>query len=245
MPMLTSCETDAVACRLCSMLPHGDHEAQCPVQDVWKSELHHAKSTALSQLSWPRSADLRRRFAGKPWLDVFSKADLLEEEFDAADDLLAAGLCSASATASADSRHAASGRHADKQGSACASSGHPVSHRLQQAAQLDAATGSSTSAATVESAEHDRGADGAAPQVDTAIEAAAALPRAVRASSVTGEGLDPLKVNYCGFGLIPASHVAGTGRASISLPALVRWSLWRPYLMTTRFRTLRVLRIWL
>ena len=50
-----------------------------------------------------RSADLRRRFAGKPWLDVFSKADLLEEEFDAADELLAAG-CGPAAPAVAGSR---------------------------------------------------------------------------------------------------------------------------------------------
>jgi nucleolar GTP-binding protein len=35
---------------------------------------------------WRIRADLRARFAGKPWLDVLSKADLLEEEFDAADE---------------------------------------------------------------------------------------------------------------------------------------------------------------
>jgi hypothetical protein len=36
----------------------------------------------------PRS-ELKARFEGKPWLDVLSKADLLEEEFDEADERLA------------------------------------------------------------------------------------------------------------------------------------------------------------
>lgn len=35
---------------------------------------------------WAIRRDLRERFQGKPWLDVLSKADLLEEELDAADD---------------------------------------------------------------------------------------------------------------------------------------------------------------
>jgi nucleolar GTP-binding protein len=34
---------------------------------------------------WAIRAELRERFEGKPWLDVLSKADLLEEEFDEAD----------------------------------------------------------------------------------------------------------------------------------------------------------------
>lgn len=34
--------------------------------------------------------ELRQRFPGKPWVDVLSKADLLEEELDAADQLLGA-----------------------------------------------------------------------------------------------------------------------------------------------------------
>lgn len=47
---------------------------------------------------------LRERFPGKLWLDVLSKADLLEEEFDAADDLDAAeALAAAEAAAGADS----------------------------------------------------------------------------------------------------------------------------------------------
>lgn len=33
--------------------------------------------------------ELRQRFPGKPWVDVLSKADLLEEELDEADRLLA------------------------------------------------------------------------------------------------------------------------------------------------------------
>ena len=37
-----------------------------------------------------RRDELRQRFPGKPWVDVLSKADLLQEEFDAADGLLEA-----------------------------------------------------------------------------------------------------------------------------------------------------------
>lgn len=36
-------------------------------------------------LTCPRREELQQRFAGKPWLDVLSKADLLEEELDEAD----------------------------------------------------------------------------------------------------------------------------------------------------------------
>lgn len=35
---------------------------------------------------WAIRTELKERFQGKPWLDVLSKADLLEEEFDEADD---------------------------------------------------------------------------------------------------------------------------------------------------------------
>lgn len=38
-----------------------------------------------------RRQELRQRFPAKPWVDVLSKADLLEEEFDEADRQMAAG----------------------------------------------------------------------------------------------------------------------------------------------------------
>ncbi|KAL4523871.1 hypothetical protein Ndes2437A_g00437 [Nannochloris sp. 'desiccata'] len=41
---------------------------------------------------WAIRTELRERFEGKPWLDVLSKADLLEEEFDEADDINSAKI---------------------------------------------------------------------------------------------------------------------------------------------------------
>ncbi len=59
--------------------------------------LAHSSNAAGASLTAPRVAgrrrrqQLRARFPDKLWLDVLSKADLLEEELDAADAMYAAG----------------------------------------------------------------------------------------------------------------------------------------------------------
>ena len=158
---------------------------------------HRCATQELKYLSGIRRADLRRRFAGKPWIDVFSKADLLEEEFDAADDLLAAGLDDA-ASAVAGSQPVGSSRHDNSHDTREASS-YPASHLGTDSAQpasppedvmrVDSRDDAAESASHVSS-----GPVRPLPQASTAEDVAAALPHAVRASSVTGAGLDPLKV---------------------------------------------------
>ena len=89
--------------------------------------------------------ELRQRFAGKPWVDVLSKADLLEEELDAADQLLAAA----------------------------GAAGAPGQQQQQQGQQP---------------------ASQQQPPVCDAVQFAAALPAALRVSSMSGEGVDALKL---------------------------------------------------
>jgi hypothetical protein len=47
------------------------------------------------QEQWEIRDELKRRFPDKPWLDVLSKADLLEEELEAADQQIATGSSAA------------------------------------------------------------------------------------------------------------------------------------------------------
>ncbi len=149
-------------------------------------------------VAWhPRRADMRRRFAGKPWLDVFSKADLLEEEFDAAEDLLSAGCNDAASAVGAGGQPAASG-HPGSSHEFGDTSSHPASNPGTNPAEPatppeDVMRGDSHGD-VAESAAHVLMAGGSSSQPGTAVEVAAALRRAVRASSVTGAGLDPLKV---------------------------------------------------
>ncbi len=148
---------------------------------------------AHKHLSGARRGELRRRFAGKPWLDVFSKADLLEEEFDAAEDLLAAGFDDAAEWDVA----TGSSQPADR---SCHDSSNPAPdpgrHPAESTALLEDLMRGDSCGDPAESAAHVSTAGGSSSQPGTAVEVAAALRRAVRASSVTGAGLDPLKVIF-------------------------------------------------
>ena len=99
----------------------------------------------------PARSYLRSRFPTKPWLDVFSKEDLLEEELDEADALIAA---------------AQRAQHGEMSGEAAGSSGG-----LAPAPDTEPGPGG----------------------VATAVAFAAALPRALRVSSLTGAGVEGLK----------------------------------------------------
>ena len=145
--------------------------------------------TDVQYLDGTRRAGLRRRFAGKPWLDVFSKADLLEEEFDAANDLLAARLDDAASAVAASSRSATSSRHASS-----VPTPDPGRTPAEVAHPLDGVMCGNLSGDTGEIAAHVSEAGKSLSQPATAVEVAAALQGAVQASSVTGAGLDPLKV---------------------------------------------------
>jgi nucleolar GTP-binding protein len=62
--------------------------AHLPTVVMFVADLTGACGTPVAK-QWAIRDELRARFPGKPWLDVLSKADLLEEEFDEADALAA------------------------------------------------------------------------------------------------------------------------------------------------------------
>ncbi|GAB4823843.1 hypothetical protein N2152v2_010889 [Parachlorella kessleri] len=59
-----------------------------PTAVLFVADLTGECGTTLAD-QWRIRHDLRERFPDKPWIDVLSKADMLEEEFDAADELAA------------------------------------------------------------------------------------------------------------------------------------------------------------
>lgn len=119
---------------------------------------------------WAVRQQLRRMFPDKPWLDVFSKADLLEEEFDEAQQRLQAyeSAATASPSAAGDTSSSSSASSSGENGSIGASLG----------------AGGSDAAGTAGAA-----GDVAASAVDVAV----LLPKAVRVSSLTGSGMEELK----------------------------------------------------
>ncbi|KAL4425825.1 hypothetical protein ABPG75_009841 [Micractinium tetrahymenae] len=113
---------------------------------------------------WAIREELKQRFLSKPWVDVLSKADLLEEEFDEADRLLASN----------DPIQQQRAQPPAEQGAA------PISH---VAGRLADATGCDTIAAHQSQR-----------QVSSAVQFAAVLPHALRVSSTSGAGVEQLKL---------------------------------------------------
>ena len=140
-----------------------------------------------------RREELKARFPDKPWVDVLSKADLLEEELFEADELL---------------RRSAQQQQQQQQGAPQAGGGQQeqqdqkgvaqkqhtaASSKYQQQEQVgnDEQQGQPAAAAPRHAGQH------AAQQhrVTTAAAFAAALPAALRVSSTSGEGIDSLKLS--------------------------------------------------
>lgn len=128
--------------------------------------------------------DLRARFLGKPWLDVLSKADMLEEELDAAEELVA--------------------QQAQQGGDTAAEAAPAAAQEQQHAAVAGGDDGTSSSSGSSSSSEScaapaaGAGAGAASATapglaVRTAVDFAAALPDALRVSSLTGDGIEALK----------------------------------------------------
>ena len=136
---------------------------------------------------------MKQQFVGKLWLDVLSKADLLEEEFDAVDEQ------------AAPRRHTLGISQANPD-TASVRKGTEVSLTAEEQA-------SATSWGGWQAASWEEGSGGGGGvEVTTAEQMAAALPHALRVSSVTSVGLDTLKVR--GFGLdvgLGTLHLQGLG----------------------------------
>lgn len=109
-----------------------------PTAVLFVSDLTAECGTSVAN-QWAIRKELLERFPGKPWIDVFSKADLLEEELDEADDIIRSRISSSS---------------------------------------TDGTASISTSGTA---------------EVATAVDFAAAVPGALRVSSLTGGGVDNLK----------------------------------------------------
>eukprot|EP00887_Chlorella_sp_A99_P004720 scaffold4.g4720.t1 len=134
-----------------------------------------ADLTAECGTSVADQEELKRRFPSKPWIDVFSKADLLEEELDEAAERRAA------AAASSASSGGGSGVGGSSSSGAAASA-------------TQAPVAAATAAATRQAATAGGGAsEQPAASATSAVEFAAALPVALAVSSLTGEGIDRLK----------------------------------------------------
>lgn len=160
---------------------------------------------------WCRT-NLKKMFRGKLWLDVLSKADLLEEEFDAADELTAtrqvfvasagAGACNPMTDGTA-APQLDSGSGAAVDGSAdeglesTGEGAESLGVRVLEGANAGAPSWSGWQAAGRSG--DDAGSSGSESEITTAVELVAALPNAIRVSSMTNVGLDTLKVRYCGM----------------------------------------------
>ena len=146
---------------------------------------------------------LRERFPGKLWLDVLSKADLLEEEFDAASDVDPAAALQAAEQAAGPDAPAPSG--STSASSSASSNG----------SEAEAGSSSWTMAGAGQDGNNaSLPAGGAAPMVpgrtevwggsgasrsssndiSNAVQMAAALPHALRVSATSGFGMKDLKV---------------------------------------------------
>ena len=138
---------------------------------------------------------LRERFPGKLWLDVLSKADLLEEEFDAAGDVDAATAHQAAEQAAGpdDPPPSSNGSASDGNGSMAAvrrsSATADGGQDNSDGSQLPMTAG----ARTVVWGGTGAGRSGA-NDIGNAVQMAAALPHALRVSATSGFGVDDLKV---------------------------------------------------
>lgn len=118
--------------RVSTLLPVGRHIAGFS-QACGRAFMHAWQSMLCPQpwVSHTCRQELRQRFPDKPWLDVLSKADLLEEELDEADQLMATAAAG-QGKQQQQAANAVLGSHAPP-------SQHPVSTAVQFAAALPAA----------------------------------------------------------------------------------------------------------
>lgn len=153
--------------------------------------------------------ELKRRFPTKPWVDVLSKADLLEEEFDEADTVLAAGGLGAGpqpaperAPASPEVGQQQEPRGMQGQGHGEGEEELAAEQQQRHTLQPAAAQQQVAAAAADARAAHQQAAQPPAHQqqlqqpqrLGSAVQFAAALPHALRVSSTSGDGVDELKL---------------------------------------------------
>jgi hypothetical protein len=169
---------------------------------------------------WAIRAELRAKFAQKPWLDVFTKQDLLQAVRSAAAGTHSDGTSTAEPAAgrealSGDDAHASSAA-SDSGGvvhgsSAASASGAGPTTELQGESYLRGQEGGPMHEHAASSSELHAGADeGASAReagrsfswgqrieggLQTPVQVAQALPHAIWVSSVTDEGMDDLKAS--------------------------------------------------
>lgn len=169
---------------------------------------------------WDIRQDLKQAFPANPWLDVFTKADLLEElqqqvAVDRADSVQCAQQPHLDSSLSADKSHmvevelsssngskASSLVHAANDGGANGSAGSdgPQSNSIGSASnaqqqQNPSEAGDTPSGSTQGQRIRFKWGDRADNNTEKALEVARALPQALWVSSLTQSGLDDLKVS--------------------------------------------------
>lgn len=151
---------------------------------------------------------LRARFPGKLWLDILSKADLLEEEFDEADSFLAAASAAAEdgghaapvdslAAGKAPAAAASAAADAAPGGSAGGGGGHAAAEDVQSPVPVNDSDASQAVDHKGRRKVWDSSGNAAGGGVGgsmTAAQMAAAMPHALRASATTGLGIEEMKV---------------------------------------------------
>ena len=142
---------------------------------------------------------LRERFPGKLWLDVLSKADLLEEEFDAAADVdPAAALQAAEQAAGPDAPAPTTSSSSSLNGSEAAASGSSAAvagaGQNGSSGSLPAGGAVSTAAGRTEVWGGAGASRSSSNDISNAVQMAAALPHALRVSATSGFGMEDLKV---------------------------------------------------
>lgn len=149
---------------------------------------------------------LRARFPGKLWLDILSKADLLEEEFDEADSFLAAASAAAEdgghaapvdSLSAGKAPAAAASDAADAASGGSAGGGHATAEDVQSPVPVNESDASQAVDHKGRRKVWDSSGNAAGGGVGgsmTAAQMAAAMPHALRASATTGLGIEEMKV---------------------------------------------------
>lgn len=147
-----------------------------PSSVVFVADLTEGCGSSVAE-QWEIRDELQRRFAGKPWVDVLSKADLLGDVWAAAQQQ--GGLQTTQ-------QQQQGGLQTQQQ------------QEVQQEVQREGSGGSSAA-------------------VQDAVQFAAALPGAVRVSSLTEEGLEQLQASLLGMLQSPAAAAEAAAAAGLLL----------------------------
>lgn len=140
---------------------------------------------------WAIRNELRARFPGKPWVDVFSKSDMLDNVFEEVDSMRLASLSSSSHQSSSDAALASGSDRSEG-----ASKGVEYTLTAPRRRTVGSEEGAVLGGGQQVFLGEDVGdVEAGAMVLDSAYELAGVLPRAIRVSSLTHDGLESLQTS--------------------------------------------------